>query len=178
MDDNSVIKKVLSGNRRCFEELIKKYENRVFRFALNLINDSHLCEDVAQDVFFTAYKKLLSFDPARSSFSTWLFTITRNKSINVLKKKKPTHLSEMPDTAYNNNPEKILEHNELMRLLDSALDRLPLKLKTAFILAEMEGLPYVEIARIEKTKLGTIKSRISRAKDRLKKILAPRGGSS
>jgi RNA polymerase sigma-70 factor (ECF subfamily) len=137
----------------------------------NLINDRHICEDIAQEVFLAAYKKLPSFDPARSSFSTWLFTIARNKSINVMKKRKILSVSNPPENPDCSEPGDSLIRNELFVKLDRALKSLSPKHRRALILSEFEALPYEQIAQIEGVRIGTIKSRINRAKHNLKSAL-------
>ena len=119
----------------------------------------------------TAYKKLSFFDPHRSSFATWLFTIARNKSINAAKKKKPISMNNLPENLDSSTPTDILTHKELFDLLDRVLQRLPIRQKTAFVLAEFDKLPYEQIAQIEGTRIGTIKSRINRAKKKLRLAL-------
>jgi RNA polymerase sigma-70 factor (ECF subfamily) len=132
-----------------------------------LIWDSHRCEEIGQDVFVMAFRKLSAFDPARSQFSTWLFTIARNMSINALKKKIPVPMEILPEMPDSRNPSDELSDKEIFTQLDEALKTLPGKLQRAFILAEFEQMPYEEIARIEGARLGTIKSRINRARARL-----------
>lgn len=132
-----------------------------------MINDNHTCEDISQDVFLTAYKKLSSFDSHRSHFSTWLFVIAKNKALNALKKKGPLFMSQMPETPDSPSPTNNLMEKEFFDKLDRVLRTLPVKQKTAFVLAEFEKLPYVQIAQIEGVRIGTIKSRINRAKKKL-----------
>jgi RNA polymerase sigma-70 factor (ECF subfamily) len=86
----------MEGDIESFRFIIEKYERPIVRMIRNIINNRQSCEDIAQDVFFSAYRKLASFDPARISFSTWLFTIARNKSINAIKKKRPLAMSGLP----------------------------------------------------------------------------------
>ena len=136
-----------------------------------MINDDHICGDIAQDVLFAAYKELRSFDSHRSSFSTWLFTIAKNESFNVLKKKKPFAMSQFPEKTHLHSPSDNLSEREFFGELDKVLQTLPAEQKTAFVLAELEELSYAEIAQIEGTKIGTIKSRISRAKEKIKSAL-------
>ena len=123
------------------------------------------------DVYSSAAEFLESFDPARSEFSTWLFTIARNKAINVLKKKKPLTTPNPPETADENNPPKHLGKKEVFELLDRAIGKLSPKLKTAFVLAEFEKLPYHKIAQIECISPGTVKSRVHRARKKLSHAL-------
>ena len=167
IDESAIINRVLAGDAQAFGCLVQRYQKPVISMSYHIINDRHLAEDIAQDVFFTAYKKLATFDSARSHFSTWLFTITRRLSINAIKKKKTIPLSEMPDKPASSNPTNNLDQKEMFARLDRILDTLPPRQKTAFILAELENLPYEQIARIENARLGTIKSRISRAKQKI-----------
>ena len=170
-DEISIIKAVLEGDVESFRELVQRYEKPVIGMIKNLINDRHICEDIAQDVFFAAYKKLSSFDPARSSFSTWLFTIARNKSLNVVKKKRASSMSSLPEKSDTSGPTDVLIQQEFYGQLDTALQNLPAKQKTAFVLAEFEKLPYEQIAQIEGVRMGTVKSRINRAKKKLRLAL-------
>lgn len=170
-DEISIIKAVLEGNVESFRELVQRYEKPVIKMIKNIIDNHHICEDIAQDVFFTAYKKLASFDPARSSFSTWLFTIARNKSLNALKKKKTLAMSELPEKTDSRNPSDDLARKEIFTELDRKLQALPFKQKTSLVLAEFEKLPYEQVAQIEGVRIGTIKSRISRAKKKLRAAL-------
>ncbi|MHC4206699.1 MAG: RNA polymerase sigma factor, partial [Planctomycetota bacterium] len=159
------------GETESFRLLIERYQKPVIRMIANLINDRHICEDIAQEVFLAAYKKLPSFDPARSSFSTWLFTIARNKSINVMKKRKILSVSNPPENPDCSEPGDSLIRNELFVKLDRALKSLSPKHRRALILSEFEALPYEQIAQIEGVRIGTIKSRINRAKHNLKSAL-------
>jgi len=132
-----------------------------------LIWDSHRCEEIGQDVFVAAFQKLSTFDSARSKFSTWLFTIARNMSINALKKKTHIPVEHLPEILDSRNPSDEFSDKEFFDQMDQTLKALPGKLQRAFILAEFEQMPYEEIARIEGTRLGTVKSRINRARLRL-----------
>lgn len=171
IEEISIIKAVLDGDIESFRLLVQRYQGPVIRMIKNIIDDHHICEDIAQDVFFTAYKKLSSFDPDRSSFSTWLFTIARNKSINAAKKKRVLSVSNLPENPDSSVPVNNLEQQEFFDRLDQVLGTLPTKLKTAFVLAEFEKLPYEQIAQIEGTRISTIKSRINRAKKKLRSAL-------
>ena len=171
MKDIDVIHQVLAGEVDSFKLLMERYYRPVIRFTKNMTNDSDICEDIAQDVFLAAYKRLHCFDPHRSNFSTWLFTIARNKTINALKKKSPLSMSQLPQMPDLRNPSHSLSEKEFFDELDSILHTLPTRQKTAFVLAEFEKLPYARIAQIEGVRIGTIKSRISRAKRKLRTAL-------
>ena len=170
--ETDVIRQVLDGDTESFRLLVERYERPIVRMIRNITDNKESCEDVAQDVFFTAYRKLASFDPARSSFSTWLFTIARNKSLNVLKKKKALSMSELPEKADLRDPSDSVAQKEFFDKLDRELQALSSKHRRAFILAEFEKLPYEQIAQIEGVRIGTVKSRINRAKQKLRLALS------
>jgi RNA polymerase sigma-70 factor (ECF subfamily) len=161
-----VIRRIVDGEVEAFEHVVLHYQNRLLRMIATLLRDERLlAEDVAQTVFVEAFRRLKDFDPARSRFSTWLFMIARCRAINALKKKRPTLLADLPEreTQAPNS-----ESREDFEALDLALHRLPEKQKRAFTLVALEELSYAEAARIESTTVGTIKSRVSRARDFLK----------
>jgi len=171
IEETGIIRTVLEGDAESFRLLVQRYQKPVIRMIANIINDRHICQDVAQEVFLTAYKKLSSFDPARSSFSTWLFTIARNKSINAMKKRRIPSFSNPPERMDLSNPVDSLARDELFAKLNHALEALSPGHRRALVLAEFENLPYEQIAQIEGVKIGTIKSRINRAKHRLKSVM-------
>jgi RNA polymerase sigma-70 factor (ECF subfamily) len=166
-EDSDIIKRVLNGDVDSFRILVERYQRPVLSMIRRLIWDSHRCEEISQDVFVTAFQKLSTFDPERSKFSTWLFTIARNMSINALKKKTPIPVEHLPEILDSRNPSHDLSDKEIFMQLDETLKALPGKLRRAFVLAEIEQMPYEEIARIEGARLGTIKSRINRARARI-----------
>jgi len=170
-EETGIIRAVLEGDTESFRLLVQRYQKPVIRMIANLINDRHTCEDIAQEVFLAAYKKLPSFDPARSSFSTWLFTIAKNKSINAMKKKRILFVSNPPESPDFSEPGDSLIRDELFIKLDRALNSLNPGNKRALVMAEFENLPYEQIAQIEGVRIGTIKSRINRAKHRLRSAL-------
>ena len=171
IEETGIIKAVLEGETESFRMLVERYQKPVIRMIANLINDRHICEDVAQEVFLAAYKKLSSFNSARSSFSTWLFTIARNKSINAMKKRRIPSVSNPPENPDMSEPVDSLIRDELFIELDNALKSLSPGHRRALVLAEFENLPYEQIAQIEGVRIGTIKSRINRAKHRLRSAL-------
>ena len=170
---NQIAAQVLAGKTSEFRKLVERYQQPVFRFARNLIGDEHDAEDISQEVFLAAFDHLASYNAKQASFLTWLFTIARNRCVNYLKRKRPVIDGEvMANTQLAANSDEAAR-NEFWRRLDETLDALPIEQKTAFVLAEIEGLPYADIAHIEQTTLGTVKSRIHRAKQRLRAVMAP-----
>lgn len=152
---------------------MERYQRPVFRFAQNLIGDEHDAEDITQDAFLAAFDHLASYNAKRATLLTWLFTIARNRCVNYLKRKRPV----VDDDAIANTQPAARDDDsgrkQFWNCLDEALDAMPIEQKAAFVLAEIEGLPYADIAQIEQTTLGTVKSRIHRAKQRLRAVLAP-----
>ena len=111
-EDSDIIKRVLNGDVDSFRILVERYQRPVLSMIRRLIWDSHRCEEISQDVFVAAFQKLSTFDPARSQFSTWLFTIARNMSINALKKKLPLPMEELPEMPVSRNPSHELSDKE------------------------------------------------------------------
>jgi len=164
-----LIRRVLDGEINAFEHLVLHYQDRLLRMIATLLNDERrLAEDLAQTVFVEAFRRLKSFDPSRSRFSTWLYMIARSRSINALQKMRPTLLAELPERE---SPAPDPTHRENLKTLDLALHQLPEKQKRAFTLVALEDLSYAEAAQIETTTIGTIKSRVSRAREFLKACL-------
>lgn len=170
-EEPDVIRRVLEGDGESFRLLVERYAGPVARMIRNVTGDDQACEDLAQEVFLTAYEKLGTFDPRKSRFSTWLFTIARNKSVNTARKKRPIYVAEPPERGEQDTPEDAVTRAEFVAALDRELLALPLEQRTAFVLAEFEHLPYEQIAQIEGVRLGTVKSRISRARDKLMEAL-------
>jgi len=168
-DAIAAIRRVRAGDRDAFRPLVQRYQKPLFGFVTNLIRDADAAEDIVQDVFCSAYAGLDAYDARRGSFSTWLFTIARNRCFTWLARAR-TSLSE-PVLLEPRTPLADASERELFQRLDAALDALPLAQRTAFVLAELQGLPHAEVARIEGTRLGTIKSRVARARERLRGLL-------
>lgn len=168
-DELQIIRRIVDGEIEAFEHLVLHYQDRLLRMIATLLNDERRhAEDLAQIVFVEAFRRLKNFDPARSRFSTWLFMIARSRTLNALQKKSPTLLAELPE-QYADTPEP--ENGDRLRMLDEALHQLPEKQKRAFTLVALEDLSYAEAAQIECTSVGTIKSRVSRAREFLKASL-------
>lgn len=171
--DQTLIERVLAGDVEAFRELVERHQRRVFGFVRNLVSHGPDAEDLVQEVFVAAFRKLDSFDSERSQFSTWLLTIARNRCLNHLQRSSVATMpsSEFDVEAKTTQPVDAMLSREFHARLDAALELLPLEQRTAFVLAEIQELPYAQIAIIEGVELGTIKSRVSRAKQRLREVL-------
>lgn len=165
-DEIRLIEQVCAGKRESFRILVEAHQQRIFRICFHLLKDAQTAEDLAQDTFITAFRKIAQFNPDKGKFSTWLITIARRLCLNALRKTTPISMAETIDVAapIRNSPDHRAERSETLRALDEALANLSEDHRRAFILAEIEELPYEEIARIENTAPGTVKSRVSRAK--------------
>ncbi len=160
------------GDRSVFEDLVRKYQDRIYNLCLYMLGYPRDAEDAAQDTFVKAYKALNGYKPD-FEFYTWLYRIAVNTCRDYRKKGKASVPSEyLEDIASPEpSPEHIYQSKETAKLIQASLTRLPEKLRAAIILRELEGLSYEEIARTLHTSVGTVKSRISRARGELRRIL-------
>ena len=172
IDDRELVRRVLAGQTDDFRVLVDRYQQSIFRFATGLLGSREEAQDMTQEAFLAGFANLSSYDSSRAAFSTWLFSIARNRCINLLKRRRPIAHNEL-DSIGDVAPADPIVNQELSQQLDHALAALPDEQRSAFLLAEIEELPYDEIARIERTSLGTVKSRIHRAKQRLQSLLDP-----
>ena len=170
-DDLDAIQQVLGDDIESFRRLVDRYQRPLLTMVRNLTPRDIDHEGVAQEVFLAAFRCLPSFDPKRSAFSTWLFTIARNRCRNELARRRPRPAAELPDVVDPRSPEQAASDAELFRQLDTALDALPFEQRSAFVLAQLQGLSYEEVGRIEGVGVGTVKSRIARAREKLRSLL-------
>jgi RNA polymerase sigma-70 factor, ECF subfamily len=172
MNDEQIIEQVLDGDIEAFRWLVERHEHSVFGFIREMVRNLSDVEDLAQDVFLAAFKNLSSFDGRRAKFSTWLLTIAHNRCCNHLKRRRPNS-GEMTDAMCSlASPDTEAAQREMWKQLDEALDKMTIEQRTAFVLSEIQQLPLAEIAAMEGIPLGTVKSRISRAKEHLKRALS------
>lgn len=170
--ENDIIVRVKTGATDEFGHLVRRYQGALFRIVGNLVDRSTV-EDLVQDIFLAAFAGIQGFDPRRGSFRTWIYRIARNHAFNARKKKRERLLGEEPVIVDLHTPSRDLMVKEAFDRLDRALNELEFKERVIFVLSELEGLSYAEIARIEKLPLGTVKSRLSRVKMKLRAVLQP-----
>jgi RNA polymerase sigma-70 factor, ECF subfamily len=168
--DGELVRKVQDGHRSSFNQLVLKYRNRVMGIAARMLGDRAAAEDLAQDVFVKAYDALPDFN-GEALFSTWLYRITANSCLNHRKKQtRERRLTEMVDDLEplrcdpSSNPHSILERKQLQALLEKAIAGLPEDRRVVLILRDIEGLSYEEIAECLALELGTVRSRLHRAR--------------
>ena len=173
-DEISLITRVLDGEIDAFSGLVTQYQRPLIHMLYSLLQDhKRLAEEIAQDVFLEAFQRLQSFDPARSRFKSWLFMIARCRGINALKKKRPVLVDHIPETEDQKSAtvSSSIGRDEI-KFLDQALHSLPADQRRTFILAVIEEVPHAEVAQIEGISIGTVKSRVNRARNYLKTTLA------
>lgn len=174
--ERELIRKAKQGNLYPFEQLVKKYQKNMYRLAFRMTKDHDSADDLAQETFVKAFTSIGSFKE-EYSFYPWIFKICMNLSINYLKKKKFT-VSEselepykLEDKKTAGDPMSQLMKDELMDRIERSIDRLPPRFKAVFILKVYEELSYEQIAKSLNISVGTVMSRLFRARERLQKSL-------
>lgn len=171
LNDNTLALQAANDDLSAFQTLVERYQRPVYRMTHQLTNHHHTAEDLAQEAFVRAFRNIDRFDPKRGPFSTWLYTITRNLCRNAWRDSRLQLHGDEAELTDDNTPAISAQRREDSAQLDEALSNLDEPFRTAFILTEIEELPLAEAAKIEGVALGTIKSRVSRAKQRLREAL-------
>jgi len=176
--DDVLITLFQSGEEEVFRFLVERYSQRVRNLIYSIFNETAVVDDIAQEVFIRVYEALPRFR-FESSFYTWLYRITINKSRDELRKRKTRKffsLHSMLDASNVELQSKIRvfpDDNSAKELVNKGLQQLPEKFRIPIILKDIDGLSYEEMAEIMQCEIGTVKSRLSRARAMLRKILAP-----
>jgi RNA polymerase sigma-70 factor (ECF subfamily) len=183
--DRQLVERAQRGDKHAFELLVSKYQRKLARLLARFIRDPVEVEDVAQEAFIKAYRALPSFR-GDSAFYTWLYRIGINTAKNYLVamgRRAPTTTefdSEDAESFENgdqlrdiNTPESMLMSAEIARTVNDTLERLPEELRNAITLRELEGLSYEDIATIMNCPIGTVRSRIFRAREAIAEQLRP-----
>lgn len=184
--DQQLVERVQRGDKHAFDLLVIKYQRRLARLLSQFVRDSAEVEDIAQETFIKAYRALPAFR-GDSAFYTWLYRIGINTAKNFLVsqgRKSPATISGFDnEDAENfegadqlremNTPESELMGKQVAQTVNQSLDSLPEELRTAIILREIEGLSYEEIAGIMDCPIGTVRSRIFRAREAVADKLRP-----
>jgi RNA polymerase sigma-70 factor (ECF subfamily) len=182
--DLELVRRAQRGERGAFDLLVLRYQHKVVKLVARLLRDRTEAEDVAQEAFVKAYRALGSFR-GDSAFYTWLYRIAVNTARNTLasRQRRPLQyeagLSESEQSAvesrmqHTDTPEANALSDEIQEAVNRTIGELPEDLRTAIILREVEGLSYEEIAAAMDCPVGTVRSRIFRARDAIDRILQP-----
>lgn len=174
MDDEFLVRQILGGNRDAFRLLVLRYQRPLFRFLGLLGFAQDAAEDLAQATFLRVYRALGDFDPQRAKFSTWMFTIAKRLAAN--ERQRAHHHREQPleDGTVEESPPASADPAvaaERTRRLSAAIAALPDALRTTFFLSQINELTLDEVAAVEGCALGTVKSRVHRAREQLRAAL-------
>ena len=178
--DDALVKKARNGDMDAFEELVRKYESKVYGITSRMLSYSEDAKDAAQDTFLKAYRSINNFR-GDSKFSTWLYRITNNVCLDYLRKHDRRALSlsvdddgngesRIVDIASEINVEEAVEGAEFSSLVQKAIDKLPLQHKAMIVMRDVQDLSYTDISILMKLPEGTVKSRINRARKNLRDI--------
>ena len=183
---NVLIQAHLRGDPRAFREIVTRYQVRLLNFVYRMIGDRERAEDLVQEAFLRVYRHLDRFDQSRK-FSTWIYTIASNLAKNELRNR-----SRSPMVAFeqarrheadnqrpvdfedsDNRPDELYERRNLKALVDETVAKLSSHHREVFVLRELEGKSYEEIAEIMHCNLGTVKSRLNRARQSFAELIQP-----
>jgi len=183
-EDRETIGRVLKGDYNAFEQLVEKYEGRIYRHLRKMVKDNQLAQDLLQETFLSAYKGLEGFTGA-SSFSTWLFRIATNTALMFLRKNRPESVEyndeirgeptgvpyspTSPDFA--NTPLDLLLAGEGRKKIEQAIDELPLLYRSVIVLRDVEGFSLEEVSKIMDSSIAAVKSRLHRARNSVRVAL-------
>ena len=183
--DQQLVERAQRGDKQAFELLVSKYQRKLARLLSRFIRDPAEVEDVAQEAFIKAYRALPSFR-GESAFYTWLYRIATNTAKNYLVamgRRAPTTTEFDSEDAENfedgdqlrdvNTPENELMSKQIAKTVNETMEALPEELRTAIVLREIDGLSYEEIATVMNCPIGTVRSRIFRARETIADRLRP-----
>ena len=172
-EDFVLIKQFNEGEESAFNKLVNKHKDKVRNLVFLTLGDSEYVDDISQDVFISVFHKLNDFR-FQSKFTTWLYRITVNKCRDYLRKKRVRSIFvPIKDTMHEPSTKLRPENIDIPQLVRKSIEKLPDKLKIPLVLRDIDGLSYKEIAEKLECEVGTVKSRIFRARESLKFILAP-----
>ena len=179
--DQTLIDQCLAGRREAFGQLVERYQHRLYHGLLHALGSAEDAQDIAQEAFVNAFEKLASFK-GQAAFYSWLFRIALNASVSARRKTRRMSVSvesrreesglEPTDENPSNEPSYAMDVSDRQRLVRQALSELSEEFRTALVLKEMDGMSYEEIAEVVAVPLGTVRSRIHRARLELRAKLA------
>jgi RNA polymerase sigma-70 factor (ECF subfamily) len=182
--DKELVLRVQQGDKSAFDLLVIKYQHRIIQLVNRYIKDPSESQDVAQEAFIKAYRALGTFR-GDSAFYTWLYRIAINTAKNYLVSRNRRYseyhvdvqdaeqVENAPQLKGMDTPEFLLQNDEIVDVIKSAIDNLPEEMKVAIMLREFEGLSYEEISQTMECPVGTVRSRIFRAREAIDEKLSP-----
>ena len=186
-EEAKIIRAVVDGNANAFEDLVLEYQKQVYHITLKMTGSEEDAFDLSQETFLKAYRSLSGFR-GESSFGSWIYRLASNLCIDFLRKKKrqgggqfisldeeeeERRPRELPDLRY--EPQSALEKKEMRQKVQEGLQRLPHEQRLILVMRDVEGFSYQEISDALKIELGTVKSRIYRARAHLARLLTEDG---
>jgi len=185
--ETELIDRIVAGNPKSFEILVENYQQRIYATLLGVLGNRHDAEDTTQETFLTAFRKLDQFE-RRSSFYTWLHRIAFHLAIDLQRRKKrskivysntdamePHRSSDRSSERSSQSPEAIAITNEAICQVQSALSKLHVEGRNIIVLRDVQGLDYSEIATLLEIPIGTVRSRLHRARLELREIMNEKG---
>jgi len=182
-EDAEVVARILQGERELFGTLLERYQKRLYWSAWKLLGDADEADDATQEAFVRAYEHLAEYDP-QYRFYTWLFRICRNDCINRLRRRRLWNFLSLSRAAESQqevviettgNPSRDVEQREIAEAIDDCLERLSRKYRECFLLRYLEGFSYEEVAGLLKIRMGTVMSRLDRARRQMEECLRAKG---
>jgi len=186
LGDSDVVRSFLDGDERAFGELVRRYDSRLLNFVFRTVGDRERAQDLVQETFVRVYRHMHRFDQSKK-FSTWIYTIAGNLAKNELRNRSRNPLVlfqtirknweadhrplEWEDSTF--RPDDLFRKRHLKELVEKAVAELPEHHRIVFVLRELEGKTYEEIAEITNCNLGTVKSRLNRARNNFARVIAP-----
>ncbi len=186
LTDSEVVQRFLDGESRAFGILVDRYDKRLLNFVYRTVGDRERAQDLVQETFVRVYRHLHRFDQSKK-FSTWIYTIAGNLAKNELRNRSRNPLVlfqtikknweadhrplEWEDTKF--RPDELFRKRHLREMVEEAVAQLPEHHRVVFVLRELEGKSYEEIAEITGCNLGTVKSRLNRARNNFARIIGP-----
>jgi RNA polymerase sigma-70 factor (ECF subfamily) len=186
--DQALVERAQRGDKRAFELLVTKYHRKLGRLLSRMVRDAAEVEDITQETFIKAYRALPQFR-GESAFYTWLYRIGVNTAKNYLvaRKRQPVSSEVQAEDAENYEegdilrdvatPDALLQTKQIAQAVNAAVDALPEELRTAITLREIEGMSYEEIAQFMDCPIGTVRSRIFRAREAIAEKIRPMLGT-
>ncbi len=186
LDDGALVAEYIAGRSRAFDAIVDRYQSRLLNFIYRTVGDRERAEDLVQEVFIRVHRHLTRFDQSRK-FSTWVYTIASNLAKNELRNRarNPIMLFQTMTAGWDDDerplefedplsrPDDLFRRREVRSLVEQTVAQLPLHHREVFVLRELEGRSYEEIAEITHCNLGTVKSRLNRARSSFAEIIAP-----